>query len=486
MPSPVAIRRVVLQSRPSARSAGDWDLVPGNLLKDPRAFSTALWTKTRSYIAANCAADPETGLFTADKLVEDGTASNDHRLQQEVTLLAGSTCFVARVKASGREWVRLVGYGASTSTVSSYFRLVGAGTVGTQSGAVGTITQVGEYYDCKIVFTAAAESVTCYVYFAEADNDITYSGLGHQGTAAVGGSTSTLVMAAGASAVDDVYNGTDTLVFSDAPTVWHTVTDYVGATKTAAFTPARASAPDGTTYTVGPGILIARAQLNPGTTPWTFFDGGDMQTWAPTFNIGGNVVLGAGSSSDANDPAIVGTGLSFAGSHFAKSASLGAAKGFDLAFYVGTAVSSASTAMMPVCLPRATGLTRGLYFGTVTAAQTNEIVTMLEEGTDSAAWCHASDTIPVGWHILQVNWTGSVWQLWIDNVEKSLTVAGTPVGFSLAGVVQLGSSQTPAAYFTGIIGHYQHHTASRSASQRMRDYRAVQAAMARKQVTVPS
>ncbi len=80
---------------------------------------------------------------------------------------------------------------------------------------------------------------------------------GETGTCQAGGSTTTAVLSSGSSAVDDYYYAgvsTPTLQvrFLDQPTVWHNVTDYVGATHTVSFaTSARATAPDGVGYQIG-------------------------------------------------------------------------------------------------------------------------------------------------------------------------------------------------------------------------------------------
>lgn len=275
-----------------------FDMMQDNLLLQSETFSNAAWSKTRSYIAANCAADPETGLYTVDKLVEDGTAANYHSVNQArgVTPLTA----VFDLKAAGRSWVTLTPAAGSYTGVSFYLT---NGVIGTKpSGQTASMEHLGDgWYRCRA--SSATGTANTFLILAEADNDITYSGLGHQGTAAAGGSTTTAVLAAAASATNDVYNGTDTLVFSDAPTVWHTVTGYVGATKTATFTPARAAVPDGTTYTVGPGIYIARAQLNPGTTARDYQVNTDMQTLASLYGKTPTFQRGLTTGEDASDGA---------------------------------------------------------------------------------------------------------------------------------------------------------------------------------------
>ena len=236
---------------------------PLNLLLWSEAFDNAAWTKARSYIAANCAADPTTGLYTVDKLVEDGTVDSTHPLIQSV--FTGGKTISVLAKAGGRNIVELYDYGYSLAR--AWFNL-STGALGSKGADItaSSMTDYGNgWYLCTATSTATSTGLGIVVFPCPSDNVDSYSGLGHQGTAAAGGSTTQVVLAAGASATDSVYNATE-IIFSDAPTTIHTVTAYVGATLTATFTPARASAPDTKTYTVGPGIYIARAQLNPGTT----------------------------------------------------------------------------------------------------------------------------------------------------------------------------------------------------------------------------
>jgi hypothetical protein len=236
---------------------------PLNLLLWSEAFDNAVWGKARSYIAANCAANPDTSLYTVDKLVEDGTASSTHPTTQTVSAGTSIKTLSIYLKAGGRQWAAI---GMNNAPGTAYFDLVN-GVVGTVDGSFSaTITPIGSgWYRCSLSGNQKTTEFGCIIYPATEDAGRTYSGLGHQGTAAAGGSTTTAVLAAGASATDSVYNATE-IIFSDAPTTIHTVSGYVGATLTATFTPARTAVPDATTYTVGPGIYIARAQLNPGTT----------------------------------------------------------------------------------------------------------------------------------------------------------------------------------------------------------------------------
>ncbi len=66
------------------------------------AFHNAVWTKTRASITADAATAPD-GAATADKLVEDATASNNHYIASTASFVAGSTYTISwHMKAAER------------------------------------------------------------------------------------------------------------------------------------------------------------------------------------------------------------------------------------------------------------------------------------------------------------------------------------------------------------------------------------------------
>lgn len=78
-----------------------------NLLTYSEQFDNAAWTKTRSSITANVATAPD-GTTTADKLVEDTTASNSHFAFQSVAGLTDSTVYLHSVFAKAGERTKVV------------------------------------------------------------------------------------------------------------------------------------------------------------------------------------------------------------------------------------------------------------------------------------------------------------------------------------------------------------------------------------------
>lgn len=96
-------------------------------------------------------------------------------------------------------------------------------------------------------------------------------------SASAGAATSTLVLDAAASAVDDFYNGMIVAAVIDGTTEVRMITDYVGATQTATVTPDWNTAPDNNdTFTVYLPDGVQIQQANP--TAW---DGTDITTGVP-------------------------------------------------------------------------------------------------------------------------------------------------------------------------------------------------------------
>jgi hypothetical protein len=152
-----------------------------NLLTYSEQFDNAAWTKTRSTVSANAETAPD-GQATADKLVEDGTASNNHYAYTLATI-AATTVYTWSIyaKAGERTWLGMSAYDGSTHL--TYFNL-SAGTVGTNaSGNTASIESIGDgWYRCVITRTSGAGTtgaIECYL--AEGDSDITFSGDGTSG-----------------------------------------------------------------------------------------------------------------------------------------------------------------------------------------------------------------------------------------------------------------------------------------------------------------
>lgn len=151
-----------------------------NVLLRSEEFDNASWTKTRSSITANATTSPA-GTTTADKLVEDTTATNTHLTVQNVTTTAAAWTVSVYAKAAERSWIRLILFDGSLS-YAAFFNLA-AGTVGTTTNSPTTsITSVGNsWYRCVVTATTAAGAGNVAVRMATADNTDTYTGDGTSG-----------------------------------------------------------------------------------------------------------------------------------------------------------------------------------------------------------------------------------------------------------------------------------------------------------------
>lgn len=128
-----------------------------NLLLRSDDFANASWSKTRSSITSNTVVAPD-GTTTADKLVEDTTATSTHLVAQSVTLSINQT-YTLSVFAKAGERGRIV---LQTGSVANWVAEVQVGfdlTTGTLfttgfGTSAGTITPVGNgWYRCSIVGT---------------------------------------------------------------------------------------------------------------------------------------------------------------------------------------------------------------------------------------------------------------------------------------------------------------------------------------------
>lgn len=153
-----------------------------NLLGFSEAFDNAAWTKGGASIVTGAQANPVNGLFNAQKLMEDTSASNTHIARQTVSNVPASpVVFSVYVKAAGRSFVRLVdaSYGNG-----AYFNLANA-TVGTTDSATGSITDVGNgWYRCSLFYTstvAGSHSYDIRVANAATGGSDTYTGDGNSG-----------------------------------------------------------------------------------------------------------------------------------------------------------------------------------------------------------------------------------------------------------------------------------------------------------------
>jgi hypothetical protein len=175
-----SVTRATTATRVNA--AGLVELVPYNLVQYSEMFSNAAWTKVRSTISANVVNAPN-GTLTADKLVEDTTATNTHRAGQTFTFVVGNTYTIScYAKAAERTQIGLSFNLVPTTTTDGVVFDLSSGTIALQTaGYTGTITSVGDgWYRCTARKTADATSLRADIGICVSNTAI-YTGNGTSG-----------------------------------------------------------------------------------------------------------------------------------------------------------------------------------------------------------------------------------------------------------------------------------------------------------------
>lgn len=161
-------------------STGTLTWAPANMLTYSEQLDNAAWSKLNTTVTANAVAAPD-GTTTADKLIENTTASVAHYGGQNLTTSATNYTLSVYIQAAGRTRVEIA---ATTANRGIGFDL-GSGTVvaGTYAGAqgTGTIQNVGSgWYRCSMTFTATAATESCRIVLHNGTS-VTYTGDGTSG-----------------------------------------------------------------------------------------------------------------------------------------------------------------------------------------------------------------------------------------------------------------------------------------------------------------
>lgn len=148
-----------------------------NLLTYSEQFDNAAWTKTRSSISANATTAPD-GTVTADRLIEDTTASNSHFARQTATVSTAIYAYSVYVKSSVRSRVLLqIGSGGPYAIFD-----VSTGVViyATEEGSGYISASLDGWYRCTIVGATTAGVITLYVIIDNGTGTV-YTGDGTSG-----------------------------------------------------------------------------------------------------------------------------------------------------------------------------------------------------------------------------------------------------------------------------------------------------------------
>jgi len=167
-------------------SSGNIVYAPHNLLTFSEQFDNAAWTKARTTITANNTAAPD-GTTTADKLIEDTSASTTHLFQQNFSCVAGFTYSTSiYIKASERNTIRIqfpsTGFGVNV--IWSFNAALGSVTpIAGTTGTTASITPVGNgWYRCQLTAVATlTATVSLQMFMVNELNQVTYTGDGVSG-----------------------------------------------------------------------------------------------------------------------------------------------------------------------------------------------------------------------------------------------------------------------------------------------------------------
>ncbi len=153
-----------------------------------RSQELDLWTTLNASVVANATTAPD-GTLTADKIVEDTTATVQHGVYRAFATTAGqtyTTSFFA--KAAERSWFFMTE--GNNVTAQASFNLAN-GTLGTVSGTgspSATITPLGNgWYRCSLTFTPISTTANIQARASSANGGANYTGDGVSGIYAWGG-----------------------------------------------------------------------------------------------------------------------------------------------------------------------------------------------------------------------------------------------------------------------------------------------------------
>jgi hypothetical protein len=143
-----------------------------NLYQQSEVFNNSFWSKTRSSIREDETTAPD-GTLTADKLVEDTTASNTHTIQSTVTPPATAHTLSVFAKKGERTWIVLRLGGTNT-----FFNL-DDGTIAAGSVNSPTITNFGNgWYRCAVTSSLGTQG---QFWLATNSTTTSYTGDGTSG-----------------------------------------------------------------------------------------------------------------------------------------------------------------------------------------------------------------------------------------------------------------------------------------------------------------
>ncbi len=166
--------------------------------------------------------------------------------------------------------------------------------------------------------------------------------------------------------------------------------------------------------------------------------------------------LGSTAGVDDNDPTWTTKGLYFDGGDYVRVGDIGkTVRTLHIVFDTRSEINAASPGQVLVNLTSA--LHGVLALGQYTTALANEIITVATPSGARAGWCDAAASIGVGWHDIIVRWLGTTCDIWLDGVQKSVTLSASLVP-QTADSLQFARRVDGGMTFTGAIAHLLLHS----------------------------
>jgi hypothetical protein len=158
------------------QSDGLIEKVRTNIALQSQTFDDAGWSKVLASVTANATTAPD-GTLTAEKLIEDASASAQHRLDQTTTSAVGTNTFSVFAKKSERTEIAIrIGFNGTIFNLD-------LGTIVSNLGTppIATIQDAGNgWYRCSITSVSASANEAIRINLSSA-GDITYTGDGTSG-----------------------------------------------------------------------------------------------------------------------------------------------------------------------------------------------------------------------------------------------------------------------------------------------------------------
>jgi hypothetical protein len=190
--------------------------------------------------------------------------------------------------------------------------------------------------------------------------------------------------------------------------------------------------------------------------------------------------------SNLNGTASIPQGMAFMGDDYTSQAATN--KDMKTAFFVfhsGLITTSSPVSNLINCSPG------GVCLGAATVTLTNEIITVLN--TDGAAktmrwgWCDASGSITSGWHLVEIRWMGTAYEIFLDGVSKPVTeykeagVAVAPINLL---AFNIGRNVAGNGYFVGNMYYIINYESALTDSQLKQTRRYLKAEMAKRGIAL--